>query len=354
MNDIEKEFFDYVNHRSNKRELVMLGVSDKIYSIISNNNKKSAKIFSTNTDLIDNKKVYNSINLKGMSNEYYVVIARVLNDGGRAIKRHLENMGFKSGDDFAFYPYISFNLSEGRDTNSSECGNKFKCHSNKNTDVVIEGTNNEINIEEFDSVGTGSLKIKIMGSRNRIIIKKGFRLTNTSDIIINGSDSELVIDENCKVAKIKIDIHNNSSIFIGANTTIGSGSSFNTHANGEIIIGTDCMFSWNTKLQTGDGHSLFDCKTKKRINNYEKSRLELSDHIWIARDAMIFSGKKTFIGRGSVIGANSCVKGIFRDNNVVIAGNPARIRKRNIAWARHPNADNIEQCNGYAEESRYI
>ena len=114
------------------------------------------------------------------------------------------------------------------------------------------------------------------------------------------------------------------------------------------------MLSWNTKLQTGDGHSLFDCKTKLRINNYKKSRLELSDHIWVARDAMIFSGKETFIGRGSVIGANSCVKGIFRENNVVIAGNPARIRKRNIAWARHPDADNIEQCNGYSEESRYI
>ena len=112
-----------------------------------------------------------------------------------------------------------------------------------------------------------------------------------------------------------------------------------------VIIGDDCMFSWNITLRTSDGHSIFDVNTRKNINSTkeisEQQKIIIGDHVWVGMETLILYN--TVIGNGSVIGARSLVKGKI-PNNCTAAGSPARVLRRNIAWARKNGSDNILDC----------
>lgn len=48
-------------------------------------------------------------------------------------------------------------------------------------------------------------------------------------------------------------------------------------------------------------------------------------------------------GGGTIIGANSLVKGEI-PNNCIAVGTPARIIRKNVAWSRKKGTENIEDC----------
>ena len=91
---------------------------------------------------------------------------------------------------------------------------------------------------------------------------------------------------------------------------------------------------------------IFDCNTKLSINSIhvmkdKKKKVEIGEHVWVGLSAVILNG--TQIGNGSVIGAASLVKGCYV-NNCILAGNPARIIRKDIAWSRHPVNEDITLC----------
>lgn len=61
----------------------------------------------------------------------------------------------------------------------------------------------------------------------------------------------------------------------------------------------------------------------------------------LERGAFIMHG--TNIGNGSIVGAKSVVKGQF-PNNCSIGGNPAKIVRRDCAWARDIVTEDIKKC----------
>lgn len=106
----------------------------------------------------------------------------------------------------------------------------------------------------------------------------------------------------------------------------------------KIIIGKDCMFSYNIVLQGSDGHSIFYVSSGKRINEIN-DLMVFGEHVRIGRGNMVLYG--TNVGAGSIIGAGSVVKGRFC-NNCTIAGIPSKVIRRNVAWSRDNFADKIE------------
>lgn len=83
-------------------------------------------------------------------------------------------------------------------------------------------------------------------------------------------------------------------------------------------------------------------------------KIELGEHVWVGRRGLILGGmKSTVIGDGSIVGAQSVVKGKF-PNNVILAGTSAKIIKKDIAWSRKNMTDNMEDCNGYTENTKEI
>lgn len=58
--------------------------------------------------------------------------------------------------------------------------------------------------------------------------------------------------------------------------------------------------------------------------------IHIGEHVWICRRVLI--GKGVSIGDGSVIGAGSIVTKSFPNSRLLIAGNPAVVKKQGIIW----------------------
>lgn len=139
-----------------------------------------------------------------------------------------------------------------------------------------------------------------------------------------------------------IKIHKSSKIkgeicLIGCNNkiTISDGVSFNgvniyALGNSELVIGKDCMFSWNVSILTNDGHKMFDKETEKPLSI--KSKLVIGNHCWVGCDSTIT--KNGSIPDNTIVGTKSVVSKKFEKEYTAIAGNPAKVIKEDIRWER--------------------
>ncbi len=149
------------------------------------------------------------------------------------------------------------------------------------------------------------------------------------------------------------------ALVFGSECTIGERTTFAEECRifpiqmERISIGRDCMFAAKVVCHVGDGHAIFDVNSGKRINwlpsTRSKGKLEivLGDHIWVGYQSFILAG--SHIGNGCIIGARSMVNKRF-PNNCIIAGNPAAVVRRDIAWARDAFTKNIYENECILEE----
>ena len=93
-----------------------------------------------------------------------------------------------------------------------------------------------------------------------------------------------------------------------------------------ISIGEGCAISWFCQFLDEDFHTI-EYDNKKVIGD---PTIVISDNVWIGCYVNVFKG--TFIAKGCVVAANAVVRGIFDEENCLIAGNPARVVKKNISW----------------------
>ena len=81
----------------------------------------------------------------------------------------------------------------------------------------------------------------------------------------------------------------------------------------------------------------------------------ISDHVWVGTRVVVLGNAN--VGKGSIIGACSLIKGSI-PNNCVAAGVPAKVKKKDIAWCRKNFADSIglipEQYIDYTNDSIII
>ena len=95
----------------------------------------------------------------------------------------------------------------------------------------------------------------------------------------------------------------------------------------KVSIGSGCLWS-SGLLTTSDYHSILSVSTGKRINNPKD--VTIGNRVWFGVDFLILKG--TSIGNDSVIAAKSVVTSGIYEDNVVLAGNPARVVRKNIYW----------------------
>lgn len=152
-----------------------------------------------------------------------------------------------------------------------------------------------------------------------------------------------------KVGKIHVKERMRIRLFgIHPEFTIGDNSTVvlmfaGVNSNGKIIIGNDCMISHHVDLQQSDQHMIFDLYSKKRIN-YSKN-IVIGNHVWLGRECQILGGAN--IGDNSVVGSR-CVTSSKFPQNVIIAGVPGTVIRKDIIWARdmmkHFEYDDFNDC----------
>jgi acetyltransferase-like isoleucine patch superfamily enzyme len=194
---------------------------------------------------------------------------------------------------------------------------------------------------------------RINGRDNSIEIHKT-TLFLKGNIIIKGSHNKLIIQKNCRLKKVRIEILGNSNmveisesvmfyegswlciegdhclIQIGTKTTIGQANIFCGESNTRIEIGKDCMFSRNIRMNTSDSHSIVEKESFKRIN--PPKNIIIGNHVWVGNGVSIMKGAT--IGTNSVIASSSLVDGKSYGDHTILGGLPAKVIKENINWTR--------------------
>lgn len=201
------------------------------------------------------------------------------------------------------------------------------------------GKNNKFNGQNssyIDVQGSGILIVK--GNNNKIKISQSSILSN-SHIEIWGDNVEFLIGDNSVLNNLYAIISGSNEKQTKCKVIIGD-NFINTedlqifgggNKNMDIEIGNDCMFARRIAIYAHDGHNIYDATTGELINIPNNS-LKIGNHVWVGHGVNILKG--TIIPNNTIIGAGSVVTGIFKDENTAIAGNPAKIVRKNLRWEK--------------------
>ena len=182
--------------------------------------------------------------------------------------------------------------------------------------MKVHGQNNEITF--LDENGKKIKKIKgleltIIGNCNKVIINPPTDFTDFSKNYIKNS---------------MVKILDGGYVKIGQNTSMIN-KAFLCSKGGKIILGKDCMLASDVTIRDNDAHDIIN--KSGEITNHPQQVI-IGDHVWIGMRAIIL--KNSEIGSDCIIGAGSVVVKKFPENNLMIAGNPAKVVKKDINWIR--------------------
>lgn len=196
--------------------------------------------------------------------------------------------------------------------------------------VTDNGHNNTIDIEDTSCFKAS--QIVINGNNNQVNIAKN-RVIKGLSVVMNGNNKSLVIDSGVRnIVNLKFESirGNNQKVRIGKNFSCGGLQIRMNDGDERCFIGDECLFSWDIKIRTSDGHSIVDLDTNKAVNLPED--VLIGDRVWCCEEVSFLKGSR--IANDCVIGTRALITKAFTDSNVVIAGSPAKIVKHNIGWHR--------------------
>ena len=97
-------------------------------------------------------------------------------------------------------------------------------------------------------------------------------------------------------------------------------------AHKKVIFGENNLIGWNVRIMDSDNHKLIVNEKEKN----ENEMIEIGNNVWIASEVSVLKG--ACISDGSVVGYGSLVLNKFENNNVLIAGSPARKLVEDVVW----------------------
>lgn len=210
------------------------------------------------------------------------------------------------------------NISEFQNDNNDVLNNFPKSVNGGKLSIGISGNNNSVIIGSISIEEEGCLKIVIRGNNNKIFISSKVFIKRKLNIAMRPAGPNVSLNK----CTLQIGAEN----WFNGNVDLDVGES-----NTKISIGAYCLFANNISMSTSDNHSIFDVNTGRILNI--AGDIEISNHVWICRDVLILNN--SFIPKNSVIGAKSLVNKRMYEENVLIAGVPAKIIKRGINWSQN-------------------
>ena len=213
----------------------------------------------------------------------------------------------------------------------------------KSNSVIRLGDENKVNIGSkcvFDNISL------VSKNKNDISFGNNNKLNGPC---VFGIDSycELSVSDNNDIWKTEVHLFNYASLIVGKNNFFNKTILITCHSYTKTIINDFCIFASEVEIINGDGHSIFDNISTEKVNDMKASgnTIEVCDHVWLCRRAMLLSN--SHIGNGCIVGAGAIVNRRFESNNCLIAGIPAKIKKKNISWCRNNETTDIADCAPY-------
>lgn len=204
---------------------------------------------------------------------------------------------------------------------------------------IVTDNGNKVYIRKNNRLEELSIKdeipgliLHIRGTNNIIVIDESVYFENCQ-FNIHAKDNKIEICEGCALANLKLDAMSyRCNIILREKVSCNEMTITLWNDDTTLDIGKDCQFSYGVEITLGDGHIVKDLNSGKILNINNRS-LTIGEHNWIGKYAKILA-KNTTIGNNNIIGAYAVVTKSFNENNVVIAGNPAKIVKKDIEWDR--------------------
>ena len=147
-----------------------------------------------------------------------------------------------------------------------------------------------------------------------------FSMTQNSSIVFNGNAEFSYGISFTALQQSRIVIGNN--FYCNKNCVISSREA--------IEIGNDVLVGWNVNIRDNDGetHRIYE---NNRENEYKK-KIVIKNHVWLCAFSSVLKGVE--ILEDTVVAYGTCVTKSLGEKNVILAGVPAKIVKRNIEWKR--------------------
>lgn len=220
--------------------------------------------------------------------------------------------------------------------------------SGQRTDI----TRNKVLVNAGKSTMGGSAKITFAGENNILFIEDGVCLKN-SVISFQGNNSVVYLSRNRHTYLLRVTLYHNSAVYIGEDCYINGAMTLVASEQQNILIGREGLCSFGVFVRTADPHLLYDCQTKRRIN--ASRSVLIGDHVWLGQNVLILKG--TRVGSGSVVGGGAVLSGKKVPSNAAVAGNPARVVRRNLFFSSecvHSWTDETSEKCAVMDSDRYI
>lgn len=97
-----------------------------------------------------------------------------------------------------------------------------------------------------------------------------------------------------------------------------------------IKFGSNIVTSWDTLVMDTDWHEVIN--TESGVPSPCTKPVEIGDGVWIGTRAVVLKGSR--IPNGCIVGAGSLVTKRYCEEDCLIAGNPAKVRKQCVTLKR--------------------
>jgi acetyltransferase-like isoleucine patch superfamily enzyme len=185
------------------------------------------------------------------------------------------------------------------------------------------------NVVAFPGSTSDGVQIHFTGGNNRLVVDGEAYL---SGLVVHFNCDNGYVEVGPSTApalNVTMRVGQDSRILIGRNVSSTGRVGMSAVEGTTITVGDDVMFASENQVRTDDGHPIFDVVSGRRVN--PSLDVTIGNHVWVGWGGVLLGG--TTIGDGSVVGMRALVKGRF-PNNCVVAGVPATMIRRDVAWER--------------------
>ena len=185
----------------------------------------------------------------------------------------------------------------------------------------LEGINKDTVKIDSNNIGTGMILIGIDDGSAGLMTKKlnnYFGTDGISQIVFKGYAN---ISKGCCLKSINGGILSiGNSVYLNYNCKI--------FCKKEIILQDNILMGWNCVINDGDGHSIFEVGTDKKLN--DNKSIFIGNNVWIGASATLLKG--SYINDNCIVGYGSIVTKKFNNKNAIIGGYPSKVLKENVYW----------------------